>query len=118
MRNMVPVVAFFLSAVLAGCSREGGGTDAASDSHHPSYDEALDQARNSLAGTTYEDQHGFEGCTDDCSGHNAGYQWAQENGVEDASGCYGNSNSFEEGCAAYANDLQAVAQHLRGASAN
>jgi hypothetical protein len=44
-------------------------------------------------------------CTDDCSGHAAGYRWAERRGVEDASECpYGNSNSFHEGCLAYAED--------------
>lgn len=44
-------------------------------------------------------------CTDDCSGHAAGYRWAERRGVQDASECpYGNSNSFYEGCLAYAED--------------
>lgn len=45
----------------------------------------------------------FEGyeCTDDCSGHEAGYEWAEENGVSSESDCGGNSSSFEEGCAAF-----------------
>ncbi len=37
-------------------------------------------------------------CTVDCSGHQAGYDWAQENGVIDESDCRGSSNSFNEGC--------------------
>lgn len=41
--------------------------------------------------------HGYE-CTDDCSGHEAGYEWAEENGTSDASNCGGNSRSFIEGC--------------------
>ena len=44
------------------------------------------------------------GCTQDCSGHDAGYQWAEEHGVTDASECGGTSWSFEEGCAAYAEE--------------
>lgn len=43
-------------------------------------------------------------CTDDCSGHEAGYQWAEENGIDDPSDCGGNSNSFIEGCEAYAEE--------------
>lgn len=42
-------------------------------------------------------------CTDDCSGHNAGYEWAEEKGISDPSDCGGNSTSFIEGCEAYAN---------------
>jgi hypothetical protein len=40
-------------------------------------------------------------CTADCSGHEAGYDWAQASGVIDESGCGGNSNSFIEGCKAF-----------------
>lgn len=40
-------------------------------------------------------------CTADCSGHEAGYEWAEQNDISDASDCNGNSNSFNEGCEAY-----------------
>jgi hypothetical protein len=43
-------------------------------------------------------------CTEDCSGHKAGYDWAQQNGVSDSSNCSGNSQSFVEGCEAYVED--------------
>lgn len=45
-------------------------------------------------------------CTDDCSGHEAGYQWAEDHGVTDSDDCGGNSDSFIEGCEAYANEYQ------------
>jgi hypothetical protein len=67
--------------------------------------DARADARGELDGLTYQDQHGSFDCTEDCSGHDAGYQWAQDNGIEDAGDCGGNSNSFIEGCEAYANDL-------------
>lgn len=41
-------------------------------------------------------------CTEDCSGHQAGYDWAAEQGIEDPDDCGGNSQSFIEGCEAYA----------------
>ena len=44
------------------------------------------------------------GCTQDCSGHEAGYQWAQDHGITDESDCGGNSWSFQEGCVAYAQE--------------
>ena len=47
---------------------------------------------------------GDDPCTDDCSGHEAGYQWAQDNGIEDPDDCGGNSNSFIEGCVTYAKE--------------
>jgi len=44
-------------------------------------------------------------CTDDCSGHSAGYNWAQKHSIEDENSCpEGNSQSFHEGCIAYTRD--------------
>lgn len=40
-------------------------------------------------------------CTGDCSGHKAGYEWAETNGINDASDCSGKSESFIEGCTAW-----------------
>lgn len=40
-------------------------------------------------------------CTGDCSGHQAGYEWAQDNGISSESDCDGNSDSFNEGCVNY-----------------
>ena len=47
-----------------------------------------------------------DGCTVDCSGHEAGHAWAEENGIDDPDDCGGNSWSFEEGCRSYAEDNQ------------
>jgi hypothetical protein len=46
-------------------------------------------------------QVGFN-CTDDCSGHEAGYEWAEANNVKHPDDCSGKSESFIEGCEAYA----------------
>ena len=43
-------------------------------------------------------------CTQDCSGHQAGYRWAEENGITDPDECGGNSQSFIEGCQSYAEE--------------
>lgn len=45
-------------------------------------------------------------CTEDCSGHEAGYQWAEEMGIDNPDDCGGNSQSFVEGCEAYAEGVQ------------
>lgn len=45
-------------------------------------------------------------CTVDCSGHEAGYEWAEEKGIDDPDDCGGNSDSFIEGCQAYAKEQQ------------
>ncbi len=44
--------------------------------------------------------HGYD-CTDDCSGHEAGYQWAEDKGLSSGDECDTPSNSFNEGCQAY-----------------
>jgi hypothetical protein len=40
-------------------------------------------------------------CTDDCSGHKAGYEWAHEKEIANASDCANPSESFAEGCRIY-----------------
>jgi hypothetical protein len=45
-------------------------------------------------------------CTADCSGHEAGYKWAEEHDISDGDDCdeageHSNSPSFAEGCHAY-----------------
>lgn len=52
-----------------------------------------------------EDQtFGGYDCLDDCSGHSAGFLWAQEHTLRSALDCEGNSASFVEGCRAYFED--------------
>jgi hypothetical protein len=48
----------------------------------------------------YNTFNGYD-CTEDCSGHEAGYDWAEENDISDEYDCDGNSSSFNEGCASY-----------------
>lgn len=51
--------------------------------------------------------HYFGGypCTIDCSGHEAGYAWAEQKGIDDPDNCGGRSQSFIEGCMAYAEEI-------------
>ena len=58
---------------------------------------------------SFEDAGDTSGCTGDCSGHSAGFEWAKENAAGDPSMCSGNSNSFVEGCEAFS---QAVENHV------
>ena len=52
---------------------------------------------------------GYE-CTDDCSGHKAGYEWAEARTVKSKATCEAilyrtpNRNSFYEGCLVYVDD--------------
>lgn len=71
--------------------RKGGETYSEYDSRRDGYS----GARGIYAG---------DGCTVDCGGHNAGYQWAEEKGITDPDQCGGNSWSFIEGCRAYAKE--------------
>lgn len=57
-----------------------------------------------LSGLTYRDLRGTAGCTDDCSGHEAGWAWAEERWITDPDECGGRSVSFEEGCRAWAEE--------------
>jgi hypothetical protein len=50
--------------------------------------------------TGYDTFYGYD-CTEDCSGHEAGYSWAEDNDIDDTYDCDGNSQSFIEGCEAY-----------------
>ncbi len=43
-------------------------------------------------------------CTQNCSGHKAGYEWAMKKGITDKSRCTGKSRSFIEGCYAWVDE--------------
>jgi hypothetical protein len=47
--------------------------------------------------------HGYA-CNSDCSGHTAGYEWAERQGIDSPDDCSGRSQSFVEGCRAYAEE--------------
>ena len=81
-------VALFLCFVSTGCS-----------SNKPTY-YSDDEEEDSDSPLTF---HGYT-CTDDCSGHQAGYDWAEENSITDPDDCSGNSQSFIEGCQAYTDE--------------
>ncbi|HEF4762640.1 TPA: hypothetical protein SAN82_005115 [Pseudomonas putida] len=48
----------------------------------------------------------FDGntCLGDCSGHQAGYNWAEQNDIDDESYCNTPSVSFNQGCESYVED--------------
>lgn len=47
--------------------------------------------------------HGYQ-CIGDCSGHEAGYQWAEDMEIFEPDACGGKSKSFIEGCQAWAEE--------------
>lgn len=93
--------------VLAACSESDELTDEEAMAYEDeefageTYDE-FDERRDELEGEA--GSYAGYGCTVDCSGHEAGYNWAAENGITDPDSCGGNSWSFIEGCRAYAEE--------------
>jgi hypothetical protein len=77
-------------------SREYGGQTPASTID-------ADSDSDSSASSDSQSFHGYP-CTVDCSGHEAGYQWAEEHDITDPDDCGGNSKSFMEGCQSYAEE--------------
>jgi opacity protein-like surface antigen len=57
----------------------------------------------SVLGSTTATAATFDGyqCKGDCSGHQAGYDWAEQNGIDDESSCNTPSASFNQGCESY-----------------
>ena len=124
MRNFL--VVFAACALLAACSGGGGrygdyddyaadadavAADAAEGARQAVYEEHGADSDGTGADASNVDAYAVEDngnytCTQDCSGHEAGFAWAQENGIADASGCGGNSQSFIEGCEAFAEERQ------------
>ena len=49
--------------------------------------------------------HGYP-CTQDCSGHEAGYRWAERKDITSEFDCGSDSNSFKEGCRAYVEEQE------------
>jgi hypothetical protein len=69
-------------------------------------DAARDAAEEELASQGYDYSYG---CTIDCSGHDAGWQWRADNGYSTP----GNSNSFDEGGRAFDEALEARVDEMR-----
>ena len=99
MENWAALATAFFLIALSGCSEPSSAPDESNVVVGETYEEfdqrrdALDGSRGSFAGV---------GCTQDCSGHEAGYAWAEEKGITDPAHCGGKSWSFIEGCRAYA----------------
>ena len=66
----------------------------------------------SMLGNTTVSADSFGGyeCTEDCSGHQAGYDWAEQNGIDDESSCSTPSDSFNQGCESYVEENAAVTE--------
>lgn len=92
---------------VSGCTKNQMAADGSEEVAGETYEE-FDKRRDAPDGT-----HGTfagQGCTQDCSGHEAGYAWAEEKGITDPDHCGGKSWSFIEGCMAYAEENHELEQ--------
>ena len=80
--------------------------------YHQSTDPSrnIDEPANRTLRQADEAPRQFDGyaCREDCSGHEAGYRWAEEHDITDVEDCeaageHSNSPSFAEGCESYVN---------------
>lgn len=69
-------------------------------------DAAREDAAADISASSFTDVGDTPTCTEDCGGHDAGFEWAKENGITDASECGGTSSSFIEGCEAFAEAIE------------
>jgi hypothetical protein len=97
-RNPLSALAFFavLGWIVYFARHYGDGNPPESSSTRP------------IQTDSNESRPEFDGydCTVDCSGHEAGYRWAEEHSISDGDDCdtageHSNSPSFAEGCHAY-----------------
>ncbi len=91
------IIAIFALSSLGGSS--SGGSYNYDDYEEVNYEQDVYDSSDRITSDNWE-------CTVDCSGHEAGYEWAANNGITDPNDCGGNSDSFIEGCEAYANEYQ------------
>ncbi|WP_370034214.1 hypothetical protein [Qipengyuania mesophila] len=87
-------------------SRYSGGYYYEDEPEEFDEDAARDEARVELALEGYNYSYG---CTIDCSGHEAGWQWSAENDYS----TYGNSQSFHEGTMAFEEALEDRVEEMR-----
>jgi len=64
-----------------------------------------------LQSASFAQTFGGNSCVDNCEGHRAGYEWAEQNDIQSEEDCSGNSSSFEEGCRTYVEDPNRGAEY-------
>jgi hypothetical protein len=52
-------------------------------------------------------------CNQECSGHEAGYDWAADNDISDPDDCTGDSLAFVEGCQEFAEERRESSSNLK-----
>ena len=94
-RNPLPGIVFILALIAVYSIASSQKRTASSSESQPA--DAASKSNLEFDGYT---------CTVDCSGHEAGYRWAEERNIDDGDDCdrageHSNSPSFAEGCHAY-----------------
>lgn len=110
----VRLAALALILPASACSSASDEDDHVAESSrtllHPSgtfdEDSALADAVADVDDSSFEDIGDTSDCTQDCSGHDAGFEWAKEHDITDPADCGGNSESFIQGCEAYGEAIQ------------
>lgn len=88
-------ISLALLSLLAGC-RPAEPTD--NEIRDWAYSKALDD----LSGATFAEVGDVSSCTDDCSGHDAGFEYARSQQIFDEDDCSDDNPSFNEGCRTFA----------------
>ena len=88
-----------LFIVISFCFVAGACGSSYSSNEDPPESARPEQSTETGSDNSFE-FHGYE-CTVDCSGHQAGYDWAEQHDIDDEDDCGGNSESFIEGCKAF-----------------
>lgn len=102
--GIVGFVILMLWGALSSSGTSASDTNSSDYQRDSSYEETPGSGTPSTSSAEeYYESHGYD-CTDDCSGHDAGYEWADENGICDEYYEDGNSDSFNEGVQTYAQD--------------
>lgn len=77
------------------------------DKGSSSYSEEITEPTEEITpidNSEYVEKRGTADCTQDCSGHDAGYEWAEKYTICDTEYNNGNSESFNEGVRQWAED--------------
>jgi pyruvate/2-oxoglutarate dehydrogenase complex dihydrolipoamide acyltransferase (E2) component len=88
----------------------GYGVDEEEEREPFDEDAARDAAERDLAYETYRGAGRTYGCTDDCSGHEAGFKWRRDRGYMPS---YSDSRSFRQGAQAFENAVEERVEELR-----
>ena len=102
MRRLLSAMMLCVALTLASCR--------SSEPSDEDIDQAYENAEDQLSHESFEEVGDTSQCTEDCSGHDAGFEWARDQGVTDPSECSGDSQSFIEGCEAYASAIESQAE--------